>query len=759
MLRKACSKALCQCAGLFLLLVFFSLPAFSAIKIATGPTYIPNGDAQATNDITISNGLFALAFAIDSKSPWGIPRGGIVDVAVLRDGKPSADFASLVDFMPNNWSAWPNSYSKTLIEQPSSEVVVVVTSRDWGEVSLETRFTIRDGESVIQLHTKMRNASKQRTDELLSGYVAWPDGGHLFGMPGLSGEFAANESTAFGRWSTAYDKHWLLALHAPFSQQMKYNGRDRYQQHTLAPGETREFDAWVQVEASGSLSTVVEAELVLGDKPFAQLKGTVKDTAGAMIERPAVIVRKSGEVFAWALGDAGEYAMKLPPGDYEIYATAEGYGVSDPLAVAIAEGQSVSHDFSDIPLPGYLELTVKELSTREPMDARISILEGQESPIAFFGRATFFTELKSIGRAKATVAPGQYLLEVSSGGGFTSQVQKIPVSVEANQLRQLNVDIPVLLTPADKDWYSADLHHHSDVLDGFTEPEYVVRSELAANLDILFLSDHDSTANNAEMQRLATQRQRQFIAGTELSASWAHFNAYPLNEGNVLDLDTSVANVAEIFAEARRMGADVIHVNHPYNEYGYFGNLDDGHFVPGGYNEGFDLVEIVAGSSNQKTLERCWSLWNAGKPAYLAAGSDAHNVWQDRSGSARSYVHISGELTVKNYIAGLKAGHSFATQGPIIYPDILFGNAVAQKSGEALALDYKLHSVEGIKSVRIIAQGKEVDFKQYEEAPKSASHRTVVTPANNTWYSIVVEDTAGQFAFGNPIWVTTDAGP
>lgn len=758
MIAKTCFLSIYIRGCLLLLLGASSLPAFSAIQIVTGPTAIPKGDAQAANDITISNGIFALAFAIESKSPWGVPRGGIVDVAVLRDGKPSADFASLVDFMPNNWSAWPNSYSETQVEQPAPDVVVVVTRRDWGEVSLETRFTIRDGESVIQLHTKMRNAGKQGTGELLSGYVAWPDGGHLFGMPGLSGEVAAFETEAFGRWSTAYDKHWLLALHAPFSQQMKYGGRDRYQQHTLAPGETREFDAWVQVEASGSLSAVVEAELALGSKPLAQLKGTVKDAAGAMIQHPAVVVQRSGEVFTWALGEAGQYSLKLPPGEYEIYATAEGYGVSDPLAVKFSEGQSVSHDFTDIPLPGNLELTVKELSTREPMDARVSILEGQESPIAFFGRATFFTELESIGRAKATVAPGQYLLEISSGGGFTSQVQKVPVTVEANQTKQLNVEIPVLLIPADKDWYSADLHHHSDVLDGFTEPEYVVRSELAANLDILFLSDHDSTINNAEMKRLATQRQRQFIAGTELSASWAHFNAYPINDGKSLNLDTSVANVAEIFAEARRLGADVIHVNHPYNEYGYFSNLDDGHFVPGGYNEGFDLVEIVAGSSNQQTLERCWSLWNAGKPAYLAAGSDAHNVWQDRSGSARSYVHISGEPTVEKYIQGLKAGHSFASQGPIVYPDILFGNTVVQKVGETLALGYKLHSVEGIKTVRIIAQGKELDFKQYEGAPKSASYRTVVTPTGNTWYSIVVEDTAGHFAFGNPVWVTTDAG-
>ncbi|MFK7733591.1 MAG: CehA/McbA family metallohydrolase [Pseudomonadales bacterium] len=759
MLRRAYLGEWCKNIGLFLIILLLSIPAFSAIKIVTGPTAIPKGDAQAANDITISNGLFALAFAIESKSPWGVPRGGIVDVAVLRDGKPSADFASLVDFMPNNWSAWPNSYSETRVEQASQDTVVVVTRRDWGDVSLETRFTVRDGESIIQLHTKMQNTSKLSTDELLSGYVAWPDGGHLFGMPGLSGQVDAPETKAFGDWSTAYDKDWLLALHAPFSDQMKYSGRDRYKQHVLAPGEAREFEVWLQVESSGSLSKVVDAELALTGNHYAQLSGFVRDAAGALIDSPAVIVQKSGKVLAWTLGDAGEYTFKLPRGDYELYATAEGYGLSDRLIVTLEKGQTVSHDFSDVPLPGSLEINVSELKTGEPMDARISVLEGQESPIAFFGRSTFFTDLNDVGIAKATVAPGQYVLELSSGGGFTSQVQNIPASVESNKTKTLNVEIPVILSPTAKGWYSADLHHHSDVLDGFTDPEYVVRSELAANLDILFLSDHDSTANNAAMRRLATKRQRPFIAGTELSASWAHFNAYPINEDKALNLDTSVANVAEVFAEARRLGADVIHVNHPYNEYGYFTNLDEGHSVPGGYNDGFDLVEIIAGSSNQKTLERCWSLWNEGKRAYLAAGSDAHNVWQERSGSARSYVHISGEPTVANYIAGLKAGRSFASQGPIVYPSIQFGDTLAQKAGEVLALDYELHSVEGIKSVRIISAGREVGFKEYKGAPKSSSYRTTVTPVSNTWYSIIVEDVAGQFAYGNPVWVTTETGP
>ena len=31
----------------------------------------------------------------------------------------------------------------------------------------------------------------------------------------------------------------------------------------------------------------------------------------------------------------------------------------------------------------------------------------------------------------------------------------------------------------------------------------------------------------------------------------------------------------------------------------------------------------------------------------------------------------------------------------------------------------------------------------------------VVTPGENTWYSLVIEDAAGRVAYTNPVWVNT----
>jgi len=67
-----------------------------------------------------------------------------------------------------------------------------------------------------------------------------------------------------------------------------------------------------------------------------------------------------------------------------------------------------------------------------------------------------------------------------------------------------------------------------------------------------------------------------------------------------------------ILKEARRAGATVVQVNHPFNPYGYFASLKTG-VAPGGFNPGFDLIEINSSVPNddRKVLAKLWEFWNA----------------------------------------------------------------------------------------------------------------------------------------------------
>jgi len=727
------------------------LNANADITLVKGPTEIPRGDAQGKRDFTLNNGLFAIAFGVDTAPPWGVARGGILDIAILRDGKPGFDIASLADFMPNNWSSWPTTYQTVSIEKNTAQEVIVKTLRDWGDVSLETRFTIKDQDSRIHITTRMTNSGKTTIKDILSGYVAWPDGGYLFGMPGLHHVKKSPEDNALANWSASYDEKWALGLHAPFAKVMSYDGRDRYLPHSLQPGESRELEAWLQIEAEGNLAAFVKSEIELQSQTSGEVIGHVENDQGERIDKPAIIVNKDGQPYTWAIGQNGQYNIELPVGSYELYATAKLHGRSASSTLEVTKNGQHHLNFNRVGLPGTVEFQVEEQANNEPLDARISIKSGYKPLIEYFGKNTFFTELDPVGKLSTSLAPGAYTFEVSAGGGFTSQRQTHKLKVDAGGRHTVKSAVPVMLRPNQRGWYSADLHHHSDVLDGFTKPNFVLRSELASGIDIPFLSDHDSLINNAEMQRLSATRGLPFIPAAELSASWAHFNAYPLDAGGEVSIDIGRATVQEIFTEARRLGADVVHVNHPYSEYGYFHSLEEG-TVPGGLDLGFDVVEITS-EDNKATMEYTWALWNSGKRAYLAAGSDVHNVWSEESGAARSYAFIEGPVSVDKYVAALKAGHAFASQGPVVYPEIIFGRELNPVEGSELSLAYSVHAVSGLRSVTLIERGETHTLKPLKASDNSAEIQFRVKPKTDTWYSLVIEDAAGKFAYSNPIWV------
>ncbi|HVW69293.1 MAG TPA: hypothetical protein VHB68_09975, partial [Steroidobacteraceae bacterium] len=126
-----------KCLGL-LAAALLGAPAHAAVQVVVGPTAIVDGEAKAAGDITVSNEKLAFALAVESPVPYGVPRGAIVDVAPVRDGKIGRDRTVFADFIPNNWSAWPNTYHHVEITERGPSRAVIRTERDWGKVTITT---------------------------------------------------------------------------------------------------------------------------------------------------------------------------------------------------------------------------------------------------------------------------------------------------------------------------------------------------------------------------------------------------------------------------------------------------------------------------------------------------------------------------------------------------------------------------------------------------------------------------------------------
>jgi hypothetical protein len=749
-LRILLAAGLATCAGYS---VAQSTPPEGTVSVQVGPTEIPKGNALGATDLTVRNDKLAFAIAVETSPPWGVARGGIIDIAEVRGGQVGPDRASLADFIPNNWSSWPTTYQKVSIEKNTSQEVVIKTLRDWEEVQLETLFSLKAGEDKVHILTKMTNKGSKDYKEILSGYVLWPDGGYLFSVPGLKGQKSGAADKALTDWFAAYDEDWSLGLHAPYFNHVNYDSRDMYRQHDLKPGESRTFEGWLQVGANGDLAPMVRSEIALKGMDSGSISGQVATLDGKQVDSPAVIVEKNGQPYTWVLGSKGQYSLDLPAGEYSLYATAKGHAQSEAVTIKVTKGGKVSQDFRDLKAPGELQVQVTAAGSGQPLDARITIEEGEKPLIEYFGKKTFYTELNEVGRVSLPIAPGDYTLKVAAGEGFIAKAPLLKVSVKPGMQQQLAAQVEISAQPKQQHWYSADLHHHSDVLDGFTAPEYVVRSQLAAGLDVAFLSDHDTAKNHEAMAALARSRNMPFIASMEISPSWGHFNAYPLSLGKELEIDPGTSPIQDILKAARSLGASAIQANHPNIEYGYFTSLE-AQKVPGGFDSSYDLVELNSNVDYEKSVKSTWNLWNEGQRHYFSAGSDTHDVWNERSGAVRMFAKVTGEVTPERFVEAMKKGHAYASFGPLVFPEQMFGEELVVDADGKLELKFGIQAVDGLKSVNLIERGEMVQSQSFDSTEGLAQVKFPVSPKGDTWYSLVVEDAQGKRAYTNPVWVS-----
>lgn len=729
------------------------------MRVVVGPTPIINGNANSSADITVSNDKLAFALAVNSSMPYGVPRGAIIDVAPVVEGRIGRDRVVFADFIPNHWSAWPNTYQHVEILERSPQRAVIRAVRDWGAVTITTSYTLRTGADAVEIRTTMTNTGATALPDLLSGLTLWPSAGYYFPVPGTAGIDDGKADGALSDRASAYDSDWSITLHAPYLSHLGAASKDLYLRHTLASHASRSFDGWLQVGSSGDLGPVLRSEIEHKQLAAGAIHGTVLDKNGRPVDQPVVVVEAQGKPFGWVIGRQGRYELQLPVGRYSVYATAKNFSQSASMAVNVSAGSTTSLDLGALQPAGRIEFDVTDAQTGKPLDARIKIKEGQKPLVEFLGRKVFFTDIDRKGHADLAIAPGRYVFTLSSGGGFTSLSHDVEVHVNSGKAVKVPVPLTVSFHPAQQGWYGADMHHHSDQAEAVTPPKDLARSQLAAGLDLLFVGDHDSTVNHRELQRIADRRGVPFIPGIELSPSWGHFNAYPLLPGQTLAIDTSTASATDILREARRQGAIDVQVNHPFIPYGYFTSIAGG-VATGGFAPGFDLLEINAGApDDDKVLRQLWSFWNAGHRYYLTAGTDTHDVWNEESGRVRAYAHVGGPLSAPAFAQALKDGHAYVSFGPLMNPSTMFGSTLKVAAEDAVALSVDLAAVHGLRKFTLIGDGIVVERRDFPAAPRETRLDFKLPAAQARWYAFMTEDTDGNKAYSDPIWIDIVPSP
>lgn len=407
----------------------------------------------------------------------------------------------------------------------------------------------------------------------------------------------------------------------------------------------------------------------------------------------------------------------------------------------------------------------------EPADALIEIFRGEERV------GVEYTDVWTPGEAAFALPPGEYSLYVSQGAGFTMEPLRLDLVVDPNAPPELSVELEKRFDPRREGYYSADLHAHSvagvEAMErdfgianhGSTPVDQLVAVQRAADLDVAFISDHNSVDGHALFAQTAQERGMPYLLSEEVTTlKWGHFNPYSLEPGAGVEY-TPTKLPREYFAEARAAGAVVIQINHPLDPgVGYFFAQNDPAFDPS-----FDVVEALNGAFDDGdfyTLERLFRFWNEGK-RYVAVGVSDDHDWKEmgtRYGTPRTYVHVGvggeGDLTAERFLESLKAGRAFATYGPLLYVtangSAIPGDTLSLSDSEGIRFEVRIESVlplDGLKA-EIVRSGRRVAAFELSGHEQRISWEDPDRPQAGDWYLVRLLDAERRYrAFTNPIWI------
>lgn len=104
---------------------------------------------------------------------------------------------------------------------------------------------------------------------------------------------------------------------------------------------------------------------------------------------------------------------------------------------------------------------------------------------------------------------------------------------------------------------NADLHSHSAVSDGSLAPRELVRRAHARGVQLFALTDHDTVDGLAEAQAAAAEVGLRFVAGVEVSVTWAGETVHIVGLGIDAADDTLRAGLADVRAGRMQRGREM----------------------------------------------------------------------------------------------------------------------------------------------------------------------------------------------------------
>jgi TolB protein len=343
----------------------------------------------------------------------------------------------------------------------------------------------------------------------------------------------------------------------------------------------------------------------------------------------------------------------------------------------------------------------------------------------------FDTSFDTSGVSEIAVPAGG--AEVDVMRGFENHFERRKVEVNADSTAQLTVRMAPLSVEVDatSNWVSGDAHVHMNYAGTYRNtPAHLVEQAAAENLGVV----EDLVVNKE--QRIpdiayfspkldpASTADHLLLHGQEFHTSyWGHLGLLHLTRNLILpgyaaypntaaaSLYPANANVADM---AHEQGALVGYV-HPFDSFPDPAKDEPlTAELPADVALGkVDYIEVLGFSDHKSTAEVWYKLLNCGFRLPTAAGTDFMGNYASLRGPVglnRVYAEVKpGPLRIEPWLAAIKAGRTFATNGPLLRFALggqAIGGEVRLEKKQEVRFTAEMNSMVPVDHLQIVCNGK-----------------------------------------------------
>jgi hypothetical protein len=369
-----------------------------------------------------------------------------------------------------------------------------------------------------------------------------------------------------------------------------------------------------------------------------------------------------------------------------------------------------------------------------------------------------FSYFHTPGASEVTVPAGRVTVEATRGleyGSFSGQV-----TVPAGGQVAVRIVLDRIADLRSAGFYSGDLHVHMNYAGAYRNtPEHLAlqaRAEDLAVIENLVVNKEQRVPDIAYFMDRPAPPWTQgalIVHGQEYHTSfWGHTAVLGPRDHFLIPPYASYVNTAAssphpnnpaIFDMAHRQGALTGYV-HPFDVPPDPAKMEEPltHDLPVGAALGkVDYLEVVGFSDHLATSGVWYRLLNCGLRIPAGAGTDAMADYASLRGPVgldRVYVKTAGPLDHARFLAGIRAGRTFATNGPLLrftLGDASPGDEIRLPAGgRTLQAHVTLASIVPVDHLEIIGNGRTIADLTLSGERRTATLSRGVPVTRSGWY-------------------------